>query len=98
MLRALRPKGFSISRNAPRQESVAQFAGLENIFDATVEFVAEDRGTMMCRVTGKKAGVFVLSETPLILVEQGSRLRAGIRAGDILREPLRNSPIHRGSG
>ncbi|MGB2606603.1 MAG: molybdenum ABC transporter ATP-binding protein [Candidatus Sulfotelmatobacter sp.] len=70
--------------SAPRQESVAHLAGFENIFDATVESVHEDRGTMMCKVSGKKAGVFVLLEAPLIRVEQGSRLRVGIRAGDIL--------------
>ncbi len=70
--------------SAPRQESVAQLAGFENIFDVTVESVHEDRGTMMCKVPGKKAGVFVLLETPLIRAEQGSLLRVGIRAGDIL--------------
>jgi hypothetical protein len=87
MFRALRPTGFSIARSAPRQESVAQFAGFENIFDATVESVAEDRGNMMCKVKGKRAGVFVLLET-----------RVGIRAGDILRVLLKDSPIHTGSG
>jgi molybdate transport system ATP-binding protein len=70
--------------SAPLQESVAQLAGFENIFDATVESVHEDRGTMMCKVRGNKTGVFVLLETPLIRVEQGSPLRVGIRAGDIL--------------
>jgi molybdate transport system ATP-binding protein len=70
--------------SAPRKESVAQLAGFENIFDATVESVHEDRGTMMCKVPGKKSGVLVLLETPLIRAEQGSLLRVGIRAGDIL--------------
>ncbi|MGO8796892.1 MAG: molybdenum ABC transporter ATP-binding protein [Candidatus Sulfotelmatobacter sp.] len=37
--------------SAPRQESVAQLAGFENIFDGTVWLVHEDRGTMTCRVT-----------------------------------------------
>ena len=35
---------------APLQETVAQLAGFENIFDATVESVHEDRGTMVCRI------------------------------------------------
>jgi molybdate transport system ATP-binding protein len=35
---------------APRRETVAQLAGFENIFDATVESVHEDRGTMLCRI------------------------------------------------
>ena len=70
--------------SAPLQESVAQLAGFENIFDATVWLVHEDRGTMTCRLPGEKNGSFVLLETPLIRAEQGARLRIGIRAGDIL--------------
>ncbi len=70
--------------NAPHQESVAQLAGFENIFDATVWMVHEDRGTMSCRLPGVRAGSFVLLETPLIRAQAGSLLRVGIRAGDIL--------------
>ena len=69
---------------APLQETVAQLAGFENIFDATVWLVHEDRGTMTCRLPGRNAGSFVLLETPLIRAEAGSQLRVGIRAGDIL--------------
>jgi molybdate transport system ATP-binding protein len=69
---------------APRQETVAQLAGFENIFDATVWLVHEDRGTMTCRIPGSAPNTFVLLETPLIRAEQGSHLRIGIRAGDIL--------------
>ncbi len=69
---------------APTQETVAQLAGFENIFDATVWLVHEDRGTMTCRLPGIQPGTFVLLETPLIRAEQGSHLRVGIRAGDIL--------------
>ena len=69
---------------APLQETVAQLAGFENIFDATVWLVHEDRGTMTCRLPGSNAGKFVLLETPLIRAEAGSHLRVGIRAGDIL--------------
>jgi molybdate transport system ATP-binding protein len=70
--------------SAPHQETVAQLAGFENIFDATVWLVHEERGTMTCRLPGRQAGVFVLLETPLIRAEQGSHVRVGIRAGDIL--------------
>lgn len=70
--------------SAPPQESVAQLAGFENIFDASVESVHEDRGTMTCRLPGNKPGAFVLLETPLIRAEAGSLLRVGIRAGDVL--------------
>jgi molybdate transport system ATP-binding protein len=68
---------------APVQESVAQLAGFENIFDATVYLIHEDRGTLTCRLVGP-AGKSVLLETPLIRAEAGSHLRVGIRAGDIL--------------
>ncbi|HXM67477.1 MAG TPA: molybdenum ABC transporter ATP-binding protein [Candidatus Acidoferrum sp.] len=70
--------------SAPTHESVAQLVGFENIFDATVWLVHEDRGTMTWRLPGIEAGMFVLLETPLIRAEQGSHLRVGIRAGDIL--------------
>jgi molybdate transport system ATP-binding protein len=73
---------------APVQETVAQLAGFENIFNATVESVHQDRGTMMCRAIARaKAGgkgSSVLLETPLIRAQPGSQLRVGIRAGDIL--------------
>jgi molybdate transport system ATP-binding protein len=65
---------------APRVETVAQLSGFENIFDAVVLAVHEDRGTMTCRLG---AGTVEL-ETPLVRAEVGSRLRVGIRAGDLL--------------
>lgn len=71
---------------APLQETVAQLAGFENIFDAMVESVHEDRGTMLCRIMapGNQGEHSVLLETPLVRAEVGSQLRVGIRAGDIL--------------
>jgi molybdate transport system ATP-binding protein len=66
---------------APRQETVAQLVGFENIFTATVIAAHENRGTMTCRI----AGSTVELETPLVrAAEAGSALRLGIRAGDIL--------------
>jgi molybdate transport system ATP-binding protein len=67
---------------APQQETVAQLVGFENIFDAIVEAVRPERGTMTCRVAGD--GGPVLLETPLVRGGVGSALRVGIRAGDIL--------------
>ena len=64
----------------PRQETVAELAGFENIFDATVTASHEDRGTMTCVIYA--SGVEL--ETPLVHAEIGSSLRIGIRAGDIL--------------
>jgi len=68
--------------DAPQQETVAQLVGFENIFDAVVETVSPQRGTMTCRIAGD--GGPVLLETPLVRGGVGSALRVGIRAGDIL--------------
>ncbi len=67
---------------APMQETVAQLSGFENVFDALVEAVHPERGTMTCRITGD-TGPLVL-ETPLVRGGVGAKLRVGIRAGDIL--------------
>ncbi len=67
---------------APVHETVANLAGFENIFDAEVEAVRPERGTMSCRITGD--GGPVLLETPLVRGGVGGALRVGIRAGDIL--------------
>jgi molybdate transport system ATP-binding protein len=65
---------------APRLETVAHLSGFENIFGATVAALHATRGTMTCRLgTGE-----VELETPLVSAEIGSRLRVGIRAGDLL--------------
>lgn len=67
---------------APMQETVAQLAGFENVFDSVVEAVRPERGTMNCRIDGD-GGSLVL-ETPLVRGGVGAALRVGIRAGDIL--------------
>lgn len=69
--------------SAPRLETVAQLAGFENIFDATVTSIHEDRGTMTCRLASL-ASVPVELETPLVRSQPGDSLRVGISAGDIL--------------
>ena len=65
---------------APRQETVAQLAGFENILDATVIAASEKRGTMTCRIAASDVEL----ETPLVRADVGSNLRVGVRAGDIL--------------
>ena len=65
---------------APRLETVAQLSGFENVFDATVTGIHEDRGSMTCRLGG---GPLEL-ETPLVRADVGSKLSVGIRAGDLL--------------
>lgn len=74
---------------APRQETVAQLAGFENIFDAAVISAHEDRGTMTCRIAASKVEL----ETPLVRAEVGSTLRVGIRAGDILLATVQPSGL-----
>src|SRR5579871_6775808 len=68
--------------SAPLQETVAQLAGFENVFDAVVDAVRPERGTMNCRIAGE--GGPVVLETPLVRGGVGSPIRVGIRAGDIL--------------
>jgi molybdate transport system ATP-binding protein len=65
---------------APRLETVAQLSGFENIFNATVVSIHEDRGTMRCRLEKSEVEL----ETPLVRADIGTRLRVGIRAGDLL--------------
>jgi molybdate transport system ATP-binding protein len=74
---------------APRQETVAQLAGFENIFEATVIAAHENRGTMTCQLAGGKVEL----ETPLVRANIGSVLRVGIRAGDILLASLQPSGL-----
>ncbi|MBV9574605.1 MAG: molybdenum ABC transporter ATP-binding protein [Acidobacteriales bacterium] len=64
----------------PRQETVAQLFGFENIFNATVVAAHENLGTLTCRLDGSTVEL----ETPLVRAEPGSLLRLGIAAGDIL--------------
>jgi molybdate transport system ATP-binding protein len=66
--------------SAPRQETMAQLVGFENIFDATVASSHEDRGTMTCKIAGSNVEL----ETPLVRADVGATLRVGIGAGDIL--------------
>src|ERR1035441_6034664 len=65
---------------SPRLETVAHLSGFENIFDATVLALHEARGTMACRLGNSEVEL----ETPLVRAEVGSRLRVGVRAGDLL--------------
>ena len=82
--------------HAPRLETVAHLSGFENIYDAKVLALHETRGTMTCLVEGRASppvhaerssaaacGTVEL-ETPLVRAEVGSRLRVGVRAGDLL--------------
>ena len=72
--------------SAPRREVLANLAGFENVFDATVTALHEEAGTMTCRI-GEKLEI----EAPLGHVQPGDHIRFAIRAGDILladREPI----------
>jgi molybdate transport system ATP-binding protein len=65
---------------APRQETVAQLSGLENVFDASVIATHPDRGTLTCELAARSLQL----EAPLVHAEVGAALKIGIRAGDIL--------------
>ena len=71
--------------SAPRGETVAQLAGFENIFDAQLTAVHEERGTMTCRIgSARFESSQVEIETPLVNASVGTKLRVGISAGDVL--------------
>ncbi|MGD0791853.1 MAG: molybdenum ABC transporter ATP-binding protein [Terriglobales bacterium] len=70
---------------APQLETVAHLSGFENIFDATVLALHEGRGTMTCQLGTCQLGTGQVElETPLVRADVGSRLRVGVRAGDLL--------------
>ena len=64
----------------PAHEPIAQLAGFENFFDASVVRRRPDAGTMHCRLDSGGAEL----EVPLTSAEPGARVRVAIRAGDIL--------------
>jgi len=64
----------------PRIDTMASPAGFENIFDAVVSSVHEDRGTMTCKLANSDVEL----ETPLVKETAGAALRVGIQAGDVL--------------
>lgn len=66
--------------STPRQETIAELSGFENILEATVTAAHADRGTMSCHISGTTVEL----ETPLVRAAVRSNLRIGIRAGDIL--------------
>jgi molybdate transport system ATP-binding protein len=65
---------------APAHESLAQLAGFENFFDATVTSLRADGGTMHCRLAEGQTDL----EVPLARTEPGADVRIAVRAGDIL--------------
>jgi len=65
---------------APRQETIAEIVGFENLFDAAVLALDERQGTMRCRIGNDGREL----EVPLAHAEVGSRIRIAIRAGDII--------------
>jgi molybdate transport system ATP-binding protein len=75
--------------DAPRQETIAQLAGFENLFDATVSALHEDRGTMVCALSGSALEL----EVPLTHAPPGARMRVAIRAGDIMIASSRPNAI-----
>lgn len=50
--------------SAPRNETVAQLAGFENVFDAEVTSIHEERGTITCNVTATSVGRARLPAVP----------------------------------
>ena len=71
----------------PSQAPLAELAGFENVFDATVTARHERSGTMHCELSGTSTEL----EVPAGVAPVGAPIRVAIRAGDILvadREPV----------
>jgi molybdate transport system ATP-binding protein len=64
----------------PERGVVANLAGFENVFDATVVERRERAGTMECRLNGSTTEL----EVPLSQGTAGQKIQIAIRAGDIL--------------
>jgi len=71
----------------PSQAPLAELAGFENVFDATVTTRRARTGTMHCVLSGTSTEL----EVPVGVAQVGDHIRVAIRAGDILvadREPV----------
>jgi molybdate transport system ATP-binding protein len=64
----------------PAHETIAQLAGFENLFTATVTGRRPADGVMQCRLEGSEAEL----EVPMGVAEVGASVRLAVRAGDIL--------------
>lgn len=65
--------------SAPAADAIAQLAGYENVFDATIVRANRDSGTMECAI-----GDGVEVEVPLFAATPGTTITLAVRAGDIL--------------
>lgn len=66
--------------SAPRQETVAELVGFENVFDAEVVATNEHFGVMTCQISDSEVSL----EVPLAHCDFGDRVRVAVRAGDIM--------------
>jgi molybdate transport system ATP-binding protein len=64
----------------PHRQSLAQFAGFENLFEATVAEVREKQGTMICRLAETSIDIAL----PLTRTTPGTPVRVGIEADEII--------------
>jgi molybdate transport system ATP-binding protein len=63
-----------------RRETMVQFAGFENLLEATVTRIQEQHGTVVCQLTSQPLEL----EAPLTRVAAGAPVHIGIRAAEIL--------------
>ncbi len=67
--------------SAPRGETVAQLAGFENIFDAEVMSIHEDRGTMICRTGSYQETVSYPGTASAVPIARGQEIRTSAPEG-----------------
>jgi molybdate transport system ATP-binding protein len=80
-------QGRVVAQGAPldvvpkaRRETMVQFAGFENLLEATVISITEHLGTITCSLTNLP----LLLDAPLTRVSVGASVQIGIRASEIL--------------
>jgi molybdate transport system ATP-binding protein len=82
---------------APTQETIAQLAGFENIFDAIIEAVRPERGTMTCRLAAHEPISFEPGKGTASAVrpekERSTALAADATSSLLLETPLVRSGV-----
>lgn len=69
---------------SPVSAGVARLAGVENVFEATVEERSAETGTTVVKITDSLTGASCRVEVPLSRHAEGERLRVAVPSGDIL--------------
>jgi molybdenum ABC transporter ATP-binding protein len=78
--------------SAPRMETVAQLAGFENIFDAVVESIRPERGTMVCRIISPEIPKGTAGKGTASAVPPAAARLSALAAGEMSNAKADSSP------